>query len=180
MSDITNLHVCSLGIANRLMDACASRGIIDITNMKVQKLCYYVYALFVTRNDSILFDCEDVMFWKFGPVIPRVYDSLKHYQSGIIDSFILDDCPFDNLDDPNDNDVKLADIKDHKHFDSVMTIINEVLDACGNKTAHQLRDMSHQTNSAWHSITSNGLCVYERLKEDNLNFIKDECNAIFH
>ena len=81
---IENLDINPLGLANRVREACVKREIFDVTNMKLQKLCYYTYANFYDRNNVILFQCDKIKFWKFGPVIEPIYEALRQYKLSLI------------------------------------------------------------------------------------------------
>lgn len=57
---------------------------ISITNLKLQKLLYYVQAAFLVEKDQSCFE-ECIMNWKHGPVVSEVYDEFKNYASNSID-----------------------------------------------------------------------------------------------
>ena len=46
---------------------------IDITPMKLQKLIYFTYQMYLKETDIPLFD-ERFETWKYGPVISSVYN----------------------------------------------------------------------------------------------------------
>jgi uncharacterized phage-associated protein len=51
----------------------------SLTLMKLQKLCYYVQAIYMaTRNGEPLFE-EDFETWTYGPVITALYQEYKDY-----------------------------------------------------------------------------------------------------
>lgn len=43
-----------------------------ISNLKLQKLLYYVQAAFLVEDDKKCFD-DEIVAWAFGPVVPEVY-----------------------------------------------------------------------------------------------------------
>lgn len=55
----------------------------DITNMKVNKLCYYAFLLFYKRTRKKLFN-ETIYAWQHGPVIKEVYNDYKCCGSNVI------------------------------------------------------------------------------------------------
>jgi uncharacterized phage-associated protein len=167
--------VSVLGFANRVMSLCAKKNISDITNMKVQKICYFAYALFYIKHKKLLFDTSEVMFWKFGPVIPRVYDSLKFHKFEVIQDFIQDT----NSLQGEESEFCIVDILNKNEFDNIIEVVNMTLAKLGYKTARQLRDISHSENSAWYKITNNGEKSYERLTENQLPLVEEEVKLLF-
>lgn len=78
-----------------------------ISNLKLQKLCYYAQAWALTLDDAPLFP-ERIEAWAHGPVIPELYKRFKKYKWNAIDpSEVLTD-PYRDL---HDQDVEfLGDI----------------------------------------------------------------------
>lgn len=56
-----------------------------VSNLKLQKLLYFVQAEFLTYSENKVpcFD-EEIEAWGFGPVVPHVYQAFKQYGSGNI------------------------------------------------------------------------------------------------
>lgn len=54
-----------------------------ISNLKLQKLCYYAQAWHLALFDTSLF-CERIEAWAHGPVIPSLYHRFKSYKWGAI------------------------------------------------------------------------------------------------
>ena len=51
----------------------------DITNLRLQKLLYFIQAYYIgVKNKSALFN-EDFEAWDFGPVVPCVYHEYKSF-----------------------------------------------------------------------------------------------------
>lgn len=55
-----------------------------ITNLKLQKLLYYVQAAFLVEKDEPCFE-ESIVNWRHGPVVSDVYNEFKNYASSGID-----------------------------------------------------------------------------------------------
>lgn len=56
----------------------------EISNLKLQKLLYFIQAEFLISDDnSPCFD-EDIEAWNFGPVVPDAYHEFKHFGSSSI------------------------------------------------------------------------------------------------
>jgi len=49
-----------------------------LTNLKLQKLLYFAQAVSLSLNDTLLFR-DRIEAWKFGPVVPSVYQELKKF-----------------------------------------------------------------------------------------------------
>lgn len=51
----------------------------DMTPLKLIKLCYIAYGFYLGYGKGKLFH-EKIEAWKFGPVLPELYHSLKKYR----------------------------------------------------------------------------------------------------
>lgn len=51
----------------------------SLTPMKLQKLCYYVQAIYMATHDGEPLFEEDFEAWTYGPVIRALYDKYKDY-----------------------------------------------------------------------------------------------------
>ena len=51
----------------------------SMTPKKLQKICYYSYAWYLTLYDEHLFDDGKFQAWVHGPVNPKLYDKYKGY-----------------------------------------------------------------------------------------------------
>lgn len=91
-----------------------------ITNLKLQKLLYYIQGWHLGLYDKPLFE-EDFQAWVHGPVQPAIYGEYKHYMWNPI----CEDIP--NIDLP----------------ENVCSHIEDVLKVYGIKTAYELERMTH-------------------------------------
>lgn len=64
-------------IANVFIDIAADNGMY-LTNLKLQKLIYFAHGWYLAFTDNPLIT-DDVQSWKYGPVIQKLYELLKHY-----------------------------------------------------------------------------------------------------
>lgn len=53
-----------------------------VTNLKLNKLLYYVYGINLVVNEGERIS-ESPQAWKYGPVFPSVYHGFKHYGAGV-------------------------------------------------------------------------------------------------
>lgn len=54
-----------------------------ISNLKLQKILYFIQAEFLVKKDEPCFE-EIIEAWDFGPVIPAVYQEFKVFGSNNI------------------------------------------------------------------------------------------------
>lgn len=124
----------ALNVANSILYRAFNENI-DITPMKMQKMIYLVYKSYYKRTDKKLFD-EKFEVWKYGPVLPSVYDAFKVNGANAIREY-------------------------HKESNGSVFVVNEdtsrnfkdVLDLIWNKYKHydgiRLSEMTHRKNTAW-------------------------------
>lgn len=65
----------AIDIARYIILFCKENGY-SISNLKLQKLLYFVQAQFLVNLGTAAFD-EDIEAWDFGPVVPEVYQYFK-------------------------------------------------------------------------------------------------------
>ena len=107
-----------------------------ITNLKMQKILYYVYVWFLVNFKKPCFD-EKFQAWPNGPVLRSVYKELKGFQSSPIET------SFANLQCEQD----LAELKNLLGKDLVC-LIDEVYEEYGRMSAFELVNLTHK-ELAW-------------------------------
>ena len=50
----------------------------NISNLKLQKLLYFIQAYFLVKRNKPCFN-EEIQAWAFGPVVPEAYQEFKQY-----------------------------------------------------------------------------------------------------
>ena len=93
----------------------------DITNKKLQKLSYYVYAWYLTIYNDLIADIE-FEAWEHGPVCRKIYNLYKRYGWNTIpryEGFILVD-------------------------DDVVKFVKSVLMYYGDMDAEELEELTHK------------------------------------
>lgn len=93
-----------------------------ITNMKLQKLIYYVFAWYAVEKGEPLFE-EKIFAWKYGPVVASVYDVYKIYGADII------------------KEVQKGNPEAMDEF--TQSLIEDIFNIYGNKTAIELMSLTH-------------------------------------
>jgi uncharacterized phage-associated protein len=102
-----------------------------ITNLKMQKLLYYVYVWCLVREGEVCFK-HKFQAWPNGPVLPVVYRKLKQFGAAPIDPGFAD------LETKKD----LKELKDILG-DDLTLIIDKVYEKYGTKSAFELVALTH-------------------------------------
>ena len=114
--------------------------------LKLTKLCYLAYGWVLALMERRLFN-EEVQAWRFGPVIPSVYHSFKHFEKNEITQltptiFIV----IDENDNSNEQAIKYYLIKDDTKEGEILSI---VWDTYKNHTGNNLIAMTHRAGGPW-------------------------------
>ena len=94
-----------------------------ISNLKMQKLCYYAQGFHLALNGIRLFE-DDMEAWLHGPVVPILYDAYKKYGNGPIP--VPEDVSWDSL------SPKIQDL------------LGKIYRLYGQYAAWTLRNMTHE------------------------------------
>ena len=116
-----------------------------ISNLKLQKVLYFIQAYFLTNKKSHT-PCfnEKIEAWDFGPVVPEAYHEYKQYGSGDIPtlkSYIL----FDN---ENIWNSKRVLCNDDVITNEDKNLIDKVVDKFSDYSATDLVSLTHR-QSPW-------------------------------
>lgn len=145
----------ALDIAKKVISTTNTEQGDSITNLKLQKLLYYLQGFWLAVYDRPLFD-EEIEAWMYGPVVPRVYEAYRQYGKQAI--------PVDD-----DNDVLQLNTEDEEDlFDEVYNTFNRY-------SASALVMMTHEERP-WLScktIGAGSVISREVMKE----FFKTKVNA---
>lgn len=136
-------------VANEIIRKCNDRGI-AVSNLKLQKLLYFVQAYSLAEFDRPAF-CDTIEAWDYGPVTPTVYQLFKFYGPNPIPSNHY----FDNIDLTERNLIE-SDM-------SIQQSINEILNQLGDANAFDLVRLSHEQGSPWHQVytpTNSGAVIH--------------------
>lgn len=121
----------------------------SITNLKLQKILYYVQAAFLTSDEKEACYSDAIICWQHGPVVKSVYDYFKKFGAGKIErqdsyrriavkdgSFVFENVKFDS------DIIKECDKQR----------INDVVDALEKYDAWTLVDKTHEEDP-WLKLT---------------------------
>lgn len=95
----------------------------EISNLKLQKLCYYAQGFSLALYNRPLFSSE-IQAWQHGPVIPDLYHSYKEHGSKGI---------------PTPTQVGFSE-----YSQETRELLDEVFDVYGQFSAWKLRNMTHE------------------------------------
>jgi uncharacterized phage-associated protein len=140
-------------VANYFITKSLETGI-QLTPMKLLKLVYIAHGWHLgIKNEPLIL--EGVQAWKFGPVIPRLYHSLKSYGNSNINSVIID---------PETMTYPIVEDKNLKIF------LNRIWDVYSKYSGLQLSTLTHQIDTPWDIVYNRegGKNIKEALIRNNL------------
>lgn len=106
-----------------------------ISNLKLQKLCYYAQGVGLAARNAPLFN-ERIEAWLHGPVVPQLYHQYRDYGSSAIPAVI-------------DLDVDAYEPADRM-------VLDDVYDYYGQYSAWRLREMTHE-EAPWKDAYAEGM-----------------------
>lgn len=109
-----------------------------ISNLKLQKILYFIQAYFLICTSQPCFN-EEIQAWDFGPVVPEAYQEYKQYGSG--------DIPFiSSYVENNSNniwDLENIEFEDDIISDNDKNLIDAVIDKFADYSATDLVEITH-------------------------------------
>lgn len=116
----------------------------QITNLKLQKMLYYVQGYFSAKFGKDLFE-EDLVNWAYGPVVPAVYYEYCSYGASAIKPEALSKL-FNGL------------------TDKQTRYVCKILDKCLDYTARELVSMTH-AEAPWQNTSRNQVIEKAKLQK---------------
>ncbi|AXK51765.1 Panacea domain-containing protein [Spiroplasma alleghenense] len=107
--------------------------ILEINNLKMQKVLYFLYGFFYSETREELFDVE-FLAWKLGPVIKSIYEINKN---------ATENNGYRNI--PKDTYCEFA----KKIEDEDKKLINQILDNLMEISTWALVELSHKPGGPW-------------------------------
>jgi uncharacterized phage-associated protein len=136
-----------LDIANKVIASIDGSKGETISNLKLQKLLYYLQGFFIAIYDRKIFD-DSIEAWQYGPVVKSVYEHFKTFGASALTL------------SENQEVISLATPEEEALF-------NEILEEFGQFSAIKLMNMTHE-ELPWKKIFSEdpqGEISYDLLKE---------------
>jgi uncharacterized phage-associated protein len=112
----------ALDIARYIIERCRENNR-TISNLKLQKIMYFVQAEFLVSKNQPCF-AERIEAWDFGPVVPEVYYAYRMYGSANIPCI------------GRSGVSKIISAKDQK-------LLNGIIDECSRYSASALVEITH-------------------------------------
>lgn len=140
----------AIDIANHLLFLAEPEVGELISNLKLQKLLYYVQGFHLAINNKPLFK-ESIIKWQYGPVVIEVYHEFKECGSSAI---------------PKPSKEALVKLNS-----SETELIEEVYNIYGQFSATKLMDMTHR-EKPWRETKMNGTIKHDTMKNYFKNFVK--------
>lgn len=144
-------------MAYNVLDVCryvinySNRKDYGISNLKLQKVLYFIQAFFLISTAEPCFN-EGIEAWDFGPVVPEAYREYKQFGSGDIPtvSYVID---FDSEDFWNS---RIRDYKDDVISDKDKEMIRAVVDKFADYSATDLVTITHR-QAPWKNTYQRGM-----------------------
>ena len=100
----------------------------SLTPMQVLKLVYIAHGWMLALHHRPLI-ADEVQAWQYGPVIPKLYNSIRRYRSAPVQE--IDGLPMETLDDDE------------------LSIVRQTFEIYGSLTGPALSRMTHAKNTPW-------------------------------
>jgi len=114
-----------------------------ISNLKLQKLAYYVQGFNLAIYDKPMFS-ENIEAWMHGPVVPSLYNIYKTHEKEAIPP-------------PIDYDDSIYSVHDKE-------LLKDVHNVYGQFSAWKLRDMTHE-EPPWKNTKNGGVIEHHIIKD---------------
>lgn len=136
----------AIDVAKYIILFCKENGY-SISNLKLQKLLYFVQAQFLTTTGEPIFP-EEIEAWDFGPVVPDVYQHFKLWGS---------------------SELPLVLARDAKSriYKKDQEIMDEILEECAKYSASFLVEITHNQDPWFDAYEKycNNVITKESIKE---------------
>lgn len=113
-----------------------------ISNLKLQKLLYYIQAAFLIETGEPCF-VDDIKNWRHGPVVPEVYSEYKRYLNNDITDKQISYSQL-VLDENMNISVKYEEYNEENIEKQDKILIKKVVDSLSKFGAWDLVDRTHQ------------------------------------
>ena len=134
-SDVMNKEISILDVAKELI--CKfNREDKDITQLKLQKLLYFIEAYYMAMYDKDSLYKEKFYAWTYGPVSKEIYSKYKNYM----------DLPIRESGCANNLEI---------FGEEIISSFNRIYNVFGKLTSSQLIKLTHMQGSPWFETPTN-------------------------
>ena len=136
-----------MDISRYVINYCNENGY-DVTNLRLQKLLYFIQANFLVSK-GLNYPCfeEEIEAWSFGPVVPEVYHEYKTHgnsQIPLITHFLV-------IDRQNFLNSRFVNYRDPFENDEDRNLVNEIADECNTFSTSELVEITHN-QKPWKAV----------------------------
>ena len=128
--------------------------------LQLMKLCYLSYGWYWAYHDKELFK-EEIQAWKYGPVIPELYYSLKHFKN----KPLLPDCLKGLVLSSKPGPSRVA-----------QELINAVINHYGQYSGMELSALTHKPGTPWYKVYKPSclICIPDKEIKSHFDVLKDK------
>ena len=144
-------------LVNTIIYECAITNDKPVNHTKLQKIMYFCYGQYLVKYNTILTD-ETFQAWKYGCVIPSVYDFYKTRND------------FLDFATNNKNEKRII----HSSDNAYAKVANTIKQYC-NISANKLTKLNHHKEGAWSKIYHKGKKL-DIPMQDIINEFKNKSN----
>ncbi|MDR0864778.1 MAG: DUF4065 domain-containing protein [Candidatus Symbiothrix sp.] len=132
-----------LDVAYKIINSCTDKELGDmISNLKLQKMLYYVQGFHLAFFDKPLFE-DEIVAWQYGPVVPDMYRKFAQFGSSPL--FVPENTKIVYFDDDSED------------------IFQEVIEGYGQFSATRLMKMTHN-EPPWRTTEINHVVSKNKMK----------------
>lgn len=144
----------------------------NISNLKLQKLLYYIQAAFLVEKNEPCF-LSTIEHWRHGPVVADMYREYKRYsdqnipyQKGHLGFRIIDESG-------NEGEYKFYKYNENLILDEDKMLINKVINSYKNTDPWDMVEKTHKENpwkqtASYEEIKRNEIALYFRDNKDRI------------
>ena len=119
-----------------------------VTPLQLIKIVYISYGYVLAILDEKLFS-EEIEAWQFGPVVPSIYHTFKHYKKESV-SELSTEITFD--DNFHFNEEIFTMDKENENYETTIQILDKVWDSYKKYSGYELIDLTHKDNTPWSQV----------------------------
>ncbi len=143
------MTIPTLVVAHEILQQNKAKGR-TTTPLQLIKLAYLAHGWNLAFYSAPLF-LEDIKAWRYGPVIPSLYNKVKHFR-----------------DRPIDTDLCADKAEVFKIPEDQQQVINEVMRVYGEFSGTQLSALTHQEGTPW-TQTEHGQIISNTLIKNHFD-----------
>lgn len=131
-----------IDISKYVIKYCMEKGY-KITNLRLQKILYYIQGYFYKAYDQMAFN-QEIVAWPYGPVVPEAYYNFCSFGRNEL-------CLFENV----DNDFSTISHEEKSY-------IKSIVDKCDNYSVTELVNKTH-TEEPWKTTRERAVISLEKI-----------------